>query len=91
MDLDADRPVQKFPDTYSIKAVGKDDAGDFAEFAQNVVRNIVDDPASVSHYSRASRSGKYLSVTISFVARDQAQLDQVFFEMSKQKRVVWVL
>lgn len=88
---DDDRPIQNFPDTYSIKAVGKDEAGDFAEFALSVVRGLVDDPDGMTHYSRASRSGTYLSVTISFVARDQAQLDRVFLEMSEQDRVVWVL
>lgn len=56
-----------------------------------VVRAIVDDPDSVSHYSRASRNGAYLSVTVSFIARDQVQLDQVFSDMSEQDRVVWVL
>lgn len=85
-----DRPIQNFPDTYSIKAVGED-SGDFAEFALSVVRGIVADHDSITHYSRASRNGKYLSVTISFTATDQAQLDKVFSEMSEQERVVWVL
>lgn len=85
-----DRPIQNFPDTYSIKAVGKD-TGDFEAFVLGVVLAIVDDPDSVTHYSRASRNGAYLSVTISFIARDQPQLDQVFSQMSEQDRVVWVL
>lgn len=88
---DEDRPLQNFPDTYSIKAVSKDSEGDFAEFAVGIVSKIIDDPASISHYSRASRSGTYLSVTVSFTATSQAQLDQVFLEMSQQQRVVWVL
>ena len=87
---DEDRPIQNFPDTYSIKAVGKDTDG-FAEFALDIVRSIVDNPETVTHYSRSSRNGAYLSVTISFVAVDQAQLDRVFSEMSDQDRVVWVL
>ena len=87
---DQDRPIQNFPDTYSIKAVGKD-TDDFAAFALGVVKSIVDDPEAVTHYSRSSRNGAYLSVTISFVAQDQGQLDQVFSEMSDQERVVWVL
>lgn len=85
-----DRPIQNFPDTYSIKAVGEDN-GDFSDFAIGIVKGIVADHDSITHYSRASRNGKYLSVTISFIAKDQAQLDQVFSEMSAQERVVWVL
>lgn len=87
---DEDRPIQNFPDTYSIKAVGKDE-DNFVELVLSVVRGLIDDADSISHYSRASRNGKYLSVTVSFTATDQAQLDSVFEKMSAQQRVVWVL
>ncbi len=88
--MSEDRPVQHFPDTYSIKAVGAD-ADNFAEFAADVVRRIVDDASTVSYRTRPSRKGSYLAVTISFVAVDQQQLDTVFEQMSAQDRVVWVL
>lgn len=88
--MTSDRPIQHFPDTYSIKAVGKDQ-DDFAEFAADVVRRIVDDPATVSYRTRLSRNGSYLAVTVSFIAADQQQLDKVFEQMSAQERVVWVL
>ena len=85
-----DRPVQNFPDTYSIKAVGKGD-NDFEKFALSVVEEIIIEKQSITHYTRPSRNGKYLSVTISFTATDQQELDQVFEQMSAQERVVWVL
>ncbi|MEM7256732.1 MAG: DUF493 domain-containing protein [Pseudomonadota bacterium] len=85
-----DRPIQNFPDTYSIKAVGKDNE-DFAGFTVSVVSGIIAQPQSISHYNRPSRNGKYLSVTISFTAQSQAELDQVFEQMSAQERVVWVI
>jgi len=56
-----------------------------------VVRGIVDDADSVTYRTRTSRNGAYLSVTISFTAVDQQQLDLVFEKMSAQDRVVWVL
>ena len=85
-----DRPIQNFPDTYSIKAVGED-TDDFAGFALTVVRDIITEHDSITHYSRTSRNGKYLSVTISFTAKNQQQLDEVFEKMSAHDRVVWVL
>lgn len=88
--MTSDRPIQHFPDTYSIKAVGTDQ-DDFAEFAADVVRRIVGDPDTVSYRTRPSRNGSYLAVTISFIATDQQQLDKVFEQMSAQERVVWVL
>lgn len=88
--MSEDRPIQHFPDTYSIKAVGKDEEN-FSEFVADVVRGIVDDPAAVSYRTRPSRNGSYLAVTISFTADSQQQLDDVFKQMSEQTRVVWVL
>ncbi len=88
--LSEERPIQHFPDTYSIKAVGVDE-NNFAEFAADVVRRLVDDASSVSYRTRPSRNGSYLAVTLSFVAVDQQQLDAVFEQMSAQDRVVWVL
>ena len=85
-----DRPVQNFPDAYSIKAVGKDQDG-FAEFVVSVVRDIVGPDNPVTYKTRASRNGAYISVTVEFTAIDQQQLDRVFTEMSAQQRVVWVI
>ncbi len=88
--MDQDRPVQHFPGTFSIKAVGKDD-GRFVEYVLGLVRGIVGDENEISHRTRASRNGVYLSVTVSFVSTDQAQLDRVFAEVSASERTVWVL
>lgn len=88
--MTTDRPVQHFPDTYSIKAVGSDN-DNFAEYVAGVVRGIVDDANSVTYRTRPSRNGAYLSVTVSFIAVNQQQLDRVFAEMSARERVVWVL
>jgi len=85
-----DRPVQHFPDTYSIKAVGKDQ-DDFVEFTAALVRSLIEDKSSVSYRARPSRNGAYLAVTLSFTANSQEQLDQVFQQMSAQERVLWVL
>ncbi|OED43648.1 hypothetical protein AB833_03330 [Chromatiales bacterium (ex Bugula neritina AB1)] len=85
-----ERPVQNFPDSYSIKAVGKDQ-DNFAEFVVALVREIVGEDSPVSHTARSSRNGAYVSITATFVAVDQQQLDRVFTEVSAQPRVVWVI
>ncbi len=85
-----DRPIQHFPDTYSIKAVGKDE-DDFAAFVVSVIQQIIGADSAVTHYTRASSKGAYVSVTASFTAVDQQQLDRVFTEMSAQDRVRWVI
>lgn len=40
---------------------------------------------------RPSRNSKYVSVTITFVAQDQAQLDALYSELSAHERVLMVL
>ena len=87
---DDGRPHREFPDVYSIKAVGKD-RDDFAAHAKAVVTAIVADGDSVTHKTRESKNGTYISVTIHFTARDQAELDLVFTTMNADDRVVWVL
>ena len=88
--MDDERPHRDFPETYSIKAVGKDQ-DDFAEHAKAVVTSIVAARDSVSFKTRESKKGTYLSVTIHFTAADQAELDLVFTTMNADDRVVWVL
>ena len=85
-----DRPVQHFPDTYSIKAVGRDE-NRFAEHVLEIVRGVVGDGNPIDHRSRPSRNGAYISVTLSFTADSQQQLDEVFRLVSADSRVVWVL
>ena len=88
--MDDGRPLRNFPDSYSIKAVGKDEDG-FAEHAMAVVKSIIEDKESVTHSVRASRNGAYLSVTLYFTAGSQEELDSVFTTMSAEDRVIWVL
>jgi len=88
--MDDGRPLRHFPDTYSIKAVGKD-LDDFAMHAETIVASVVDAPDTVTHKTRESKNGTYLSVTVYFVARDQQELDLVFTTVNADDRVVWVL
>jgi len=88
--VDSDRPIQQFPDVYSIKAVGKDE-NNLVDFVVSVITSVVGTENPVTHYTRPSRSGSYLSVTASFTATSQEQLDQVFAAVSAQERIVWVL
>ncbi len=88
--MDDGRPLRTFPDTYSIKAVGNDQ-DDFAAFAVALVSSIIESGDSVTHKTRASKNGKYISVTVQFTAKDQQELDLVFTTVNADARVLWVL
>jgi len=88
--MDDGRPLREFPDNYSIKAVGRD-TDDFASHARSIVEAVIEEKDSVTHKTRASKNGSYLSVTVYFIARDQAELDNVFTTVNADERVLWVL
>ncbi len=85
-----DRPVQHFPDRYSIKAVGRDEA-EFAAHVVDIIRGVLGADSPVDFRTRPSRNGAYISVTASFTALSQDQLDEVFRTVNADTRVVWVL
>ena len=55
-----------------------------------VRRHVPDLPEDASH-SRLSRGGKYLAVTVTFVAESREQLDALYRELSAHPRVVMLL
>jgi len=92
--VDDGRPIRDFPDKYSVKAMGHTnttESDDFAEYVCSVVESIVEAKDSISHKTRASSAGSYLSVTVDFTAKSQEELDEVFTVMNADERVVWVL
>ncbi len=88
--MDDGRPIRNFPDAYSIKALGKDQ-NDFAAHACGIVESVIESKKSITHKTRESKGGAYLSVTIYFTALDQDELDRVFTTVNADERVVWVL
>jgi len=67
------------------------ESDDFATHACKVVESIIDAKDSISHKTRTSSAGTYLSVTVNFTAQSQEELDKVFTVMNADERVVWVL
>ncbi len=41
--------------------------------------------------TRASKAGKYLAITVTIMAQNQAQLDQIYIELSSHKLVTMAL
>lgn len=64
---------------------------DFDSLVVGIVRRHVDDlPEGVVTY-RESRTGKYLSVTVTIRAESQNQLDRLYQELSAHERILMVL
>ena len=82
--------VLEFPCSFPIKAIGKAEA-DFRELVMEIVRRHAPE-LSISQVSvRESSGGKWLSVTLVILAKNQMQLDAIYRDLSSHERVAWTL
>ncbi len=82
--------VLHFPCEFPLKVIGLQ-ADDFEGFVLEIVRRHVPDLDDHTISRQLSSKGKYLSVAMEFTAQSRAQVDALYKELSKQKRVKWVL
>jgi putative lipoic acid-binding regulatory protein len=80
----------EFPCAFPLKIMGRTQDG-FAQSVLDVVLRHVPDFDSASMEMRASRQGKYLSLTCTVNASSREQLDGLYRELSAHPQVVMVL
>ncbi len=80
----------EFPTTFPLKAIGTG-PHDFEAFVVDIVRRHIPDLTPDCSRTRLSGAGKYLAVTVTFVAESQAQLDAVYGDLKEHDRVVMLL
>ena len=88
--MDGRESLLEFPCPFPIKAVGLNDGG-FENLVVELIGRHAALPAEGAVTSRDSRGGKYLSVTVTITATGLAQLDDIYRELSADKRVVMAL
>ena len=80
----------EFPCDFPIKVMGLTE-GDFDTLVVSIVQRHVGPLAEGAVAVRASRAGKYVSVTVTVRAESQLQLDDLYRELTGHERVVMVL
>lgn len=85
----ADSPLE-FPCLFPIKVMGNA-ADDFDALVMEIVGRHIESITPDAVQRRASKEGRYLSLTITIKARSQAQLDAVYRDLSGHARVLLVL
>ncbi len=81
----------QFPTEFPMKVIGWNN-DDFEEFVVRIVAKHVPymDAGKVS--ARESSAGKYLSVTLTFIAQSREQVDAIYRELTSHKqRVLFIL
>jgi len=90
METNVTQTLLEFPCAFPMKILGRTEDG-FAQDVLDVVLRHAPDFDSASMEMRASRGGKYLSLTCVLNATSREQLDALYRELSAHPRVVMVL
>jgi len=72
-----DETLLEFPCSFPIKVMGNNHA-DFEHQVVAIIRQHVPELHAAAIQSKASRTGKYLSVTATFTATSKAQIDALY-------------
>ncbi len=76
-----------FPCEYQIKAMGLDD-GNFHEVVVEIIRRHCDKVDEEGLRTRASRGGKYVSVSVVIEASSREQLDAIYDDLTAHEKVL---
>jgi putative lipoic acid-binding regulatory protein len=79
-----------FPCEFPLKVMGLV-ADDFEKLVMEIMQRHCNDLKEGAVATRTSRGGKYMSLTITITAKNRAQLDGLYMELSQHERVVMVL
>ncbi|SFD60043.1 hypothetical protein SAMN05660831_01950 [Thiohalospira halophila DSM 15071] len=80
----------EFPCTFPLKVMGSHDEA-FESEVLALVRDHVGEPGEEAIQRRASRNGRYLSLTVTFTATSKAQLDDLYRALNASDRVLMTL
>lgn len=91
MDQPQDREsLLTFPCVFPMKVMGRREDG-FAQTVAEIVRRHAADFHPETIEMRASKNGRYLSLTVTLNAKSREQLDALYSELSKHPMVMMVL
>lgn len=88
--MENDDSVFNFPCEFPVKAMGQAE-DDFDGLVVSLVRRHCPDLAEGSVKTRLSNGGRYMSVTVTIQAHSRRQLDDIYMELTSNKRVLVAL
>ena len=85
-----DESPLKFPCEFPIKAMGKSD-GELDLVVVEIIRRHVPDLTEAAVYTRDSKAGNYVSVTVKINATSREQLDAIYQDLVDCEAVIMAL
>ena len=89
-ELTPDEEPFEFPGSFTLKAMGANQ-DDFPELVYRLIQEHVPELNAADVSTRSSREGKYLSVSVTFIAQNREQLDKIYQSLHDEPRVLYVL
>lgn len=80
----------EFPCEFPVKVMGRDEEA-FEQAVLEIFDRHLEDVEAASIRSRPSRTGKFLSITVTFTAQSKAQLDALYSDLSGHELVLFCL
>lgn len=87
---DEDESPLKFPCEFPIKAMGKTDC-ELDIIVVEIVRRHAPDLTEAAVYTRESKAGNYVSVTVRVKATSRAQLDAIYQDLVDCEAVIMAI
>jgi len=85
-----DDTLFEFPCSFPIKVMGKDTA-DLYQAVHTIINKHVKDITDDAFKSRKSTRGTYISITITIIAHNKQQLDNIYLDLSACEHVTMCL
>lgn len=83
-------PLLTFPAEFPVKIMGRD-TPEFHAVVEEIIARHVAPLSELSVTRQPSREGRFISLTVTFTARDREQLDALYRELSGHELVLMVL
>jgi putative lipoic acid-binding regulatory protein len=84
------KKILEFPCSFSIKMMGRADAG-FSDVAVRLIEQHVGTVAPNAIQTSASRNGNFVSVTVTIDTQSQEQLDSIYNDLSVHEDILIAL
>ena len=85
-----DKDLVHFPCSYPLKVMGKN-TNQFHAIVSAIVERHVEEKESITYRSRSSSGGKYISITATFSAESQEQLNAIYRDLKEHELVLMAL
>jgi uncharacterized protein len=84
------KPKLNFPMEFPLKIIGTNEKG-FKSMVLEILHRHVKDLDEREINDRLSSGGKYCSVSVTFMAKTRKQVDDLYIELTNNKKIKWVI